>query len=222
MQPTELTEIDRWAGVINQLSAKRVEAQQTLETLRTEKRELALEASLGSEPARQRSQLLSAEINRIALEIDEYGQAIQQASANKQTAQNQAAADAENQRQEKLTHLVRQYFNLVTKCDATCIKLVQQFQAAREKLQQCESKMNAQQRVPIQQLYSLWGATNAAAHHGLGKFLELGPSAGHLIHRKPLLGLCLVFRFGFCTNRRGIDEQHTTQGTDQWESNRHR
>jgi hypothetical protein len=45
--------------------------------------------------------------------------------------------------------------------------------------------MNAQERVPVQQLRTLFGATLAAAHYGLQNWLQLGQQSTFITHRQP-------------------------------------
>lgn len=58
--------------------------------------------------------------------------------------------------------------------------LASRFTAARQKLDRAEALPSAQERVPVQQLRSLFGGTLAAAHYGLGD--RATGAAVHLRH----------------------------------------
>jgi hypothetical protein len=64
--------VDGWAAVIKDLTSKRQSLLQALEQLRAQKRDLALEASMGSDSAEKQSAKLSAEIATMSLQVDEY------------------------------------------------------------------------------------------------------------------------------------------------------
>jgi hypothetical protein len=123
---------------------------------------------MGNEDARKRSQKLAAEINHLALEVYEIAMALTQANGEKTKAQATAKAEEERQRQEALTNAVSAYYAEVQKIDQALEKLATRCKSADEKLQSAESLMSPDERTPIQQLYSLFGRTLAAAHFGLG------------------------------------------------------
>lgn len=54
--------------------------------------------------------------------------------------------------------------------------LASRFTAARQMLDRVEALLSAQERVPVQQLRSLFGGTLAAARYGLGDFRNWGSS----------------------------------------------
>lgn len=62
--------------------------------------------------------------------------------------------------------------------------LASRFTAARQTLDRAEALLSAQERVPVQQLRSLFGGTLAAAHCGLGDFPQLGQQSTYVTHRQ--------------------------------------
>jgi hypothetical protein len=53
--------------------------------------------------------------------------------------------------------------------------------------------MVGREAAPIRQLRTAFGATLAAAFHGLDKFLELGPASQNIKDRQPLEGFAKNF-----------------------------
>lgn len=66
--------------------------------------------------------------------------------------------------------------------------LASRFTAARQMLDRAEALLSAQERVPVQQLRSLFGGTLAAAQYGLGDFPQLGQQSTYLTHRQEPVG----------------------------------
>ena len=62
--------------------------------------------------------------------------------------------------------------------------LASRITAARQMRDRAEALMSAQERVPVPQLRSLFGGTLAAAHYGLGDFLQLGQQSTYVTHRQ--------------------------------------
>jgi hypothetical protein len=184
--PLQENTVEGWSGVITELTTKRQSLLQNLELLRREKHELALTASLGDEDARKQSQRLSADIARASLQYDELNQALLSANEEKQKAEAKAAAKKERQRQHDLTQAIRDYAEHVKEIDAAMSHLAENFRAAKHALDRAEALMTAGERVPTQQLRSLFGATVAASHAGLGDHIELGRSAGYIHLRSTL------------------------------------
>jgi hypothetical protein len=132
----------QWESVIADLTAKRQSTLAHLEQLRAEKRSLALDAALGNEEAQKRSQKLSADINKLSLEVDEIGMALTQANGEKTRAESEARQLAERQRQEQLRLAVVAYFREVQKIDTALEKLAQRFQSTKGKLRAAEELMD--------------------------------------------------------------------------------
>jgi len=185
MQLQETTTV-QWESVIADLTAKRQSALTQLEQLRAEKRTLALDAAMGNEEAKHRLSEVNAEINRLALEVDDFDIALQRANSEKQKAADHAAIEAEQKRQRELQEAVRQYYSHVKEIDELLQTLANRFATAKEALHRAEAFMNSEERVPIQQLHSLWGATLACAFYGLDRSISFGREAQHVIHRQPL------------------------------------
>jgi hypothetical protein len=96
------------------------------------------------------------------------------------------AETVERQRQEQIGAGLEQYLAEVQKIDDGLRQLAATFATATGHLDRAEALMNGQERQAINQLRSLFGATCAAAHVGLGAFIQLGPQAAHTVHRQPL------------------------------------
>ena len=178
--------VEDWSAVIGDLTNKKQAAHEHLEQLRAQKRDLALEASLGSTDARKALKQINEKLSLLALEGDDWDAALAQAQSQKQQAEQAEAANAERERQEQITVNLEQYVAEVRKIDALMQELATRFGAARRALEFAEEKMDAMERRPVQQLKTTFGPTAAAAYFGLGNFLSLGSESSYPQHRKPL------------------------------------
>jgi hypothetical protein len=184
---------EQWVGVLADLETKRQAALDHAEQLRAQKRDLALEAAMGSGEAKKQLGKINSEITRLALEGDDFDAAISQAESQLSLARQAEADAAEQERQSQIAASLELYFAEVQGIDAALASLVAQFAAAKAHLDTAEDLMTGQERTPVQQLYSTWGPTLAAAHYGLGQFIELGQSSSHIIHRAPLAKFAMSF-----------------------------
>jgi DNA repair exonuclease SbcCD ATPase subunit len=185
MQLTENT-VDGWSGVLTDLAAKRQAARDRTERLRTQKQELALEAAMGGTDAKKRLKEINGELAKADLEAADWTSAIAQAEQSKRQAERAEAETADRVRHEQIAAHLEAYLKDVREIDAGLAALVEHFQSAKQSLDAAEALMVGSEGTPIQQLRSAFGPTLAAAHAGLGKFIELGASAGHIQHRQPL------------------------------------
>lgn len=191
MQLQQTTE--QWAGVIADLTTKRQAAVDHLSQLREEKRDLALESAMGSGEAKKQLAKINVELARLALEGDDWDAAVSQAEASKRRAEQVAADVAEQARQEQISSALEKYLTEVRGIDAALEALAAKFAAARTHLDAADALMDGRERQPTQQLRSLFGATLACAHFGLGESIQLGPQAAHVIHRQPLTRYAMGF-----------------------------
>jgi chromosome segregation ATPase len=192
MQVAENT-VEGWGGVIADLAAKRQAAEENVGRLRAQKQELALEAAMGSGDAKKRLAAVNAELTRAAFEMDDLETALARAEGEKQTAGQVEAADAERQRKARIGESLKQYLAAVLEIDDALQLAATRFTAARQTLDTAESLMTAPECQPLQQLRSQWGPTLAAAHYGLGEFIELGRASAHTPHRQRLEAFTVPF-----------------------------
>lgn len=185
--------VQGWSGVLADLTAKRQSARDHLEQLRAQKKDLALEAAMGSTDAKRKLDKTNAELNKLAFELDDSDMAIAQAEAQKQQAEAVEATTAEQQRREQIAVNLGQYFVAVQEIDDGLRLLAARFAVARQHLDRAEVLMIGQERAPFVQLRSLWGATLAAAHFGLGDHIQLGDRAANYAHRQPLASYAAPF-----------------------------
>jgi chromosome segregation ATPase len=175
-----------WEGVIADLAAKQQASQEHNERLRTQKQELALEAAMGSTDAKKRLKEINAELAKLALEGDDFDAAIRQAESAWTNAEHAEAEAAEHDRRAKIGESMKCYRDSVSRIDAGLAALVEHFKAATANLDAAEALMTATESQYIRQLRTVFGPTLAASHFGLGRFLELGPTARHIQDRQPL------------------------------------
>jgi hypothetical protein len=207
MQSAEKT-VSSWNSVIADVAVKRQNTNERIEHLRKEKQCLALESAMGSTDAEARLAKINTELTRLAFEVDEFDMALKQAEAERQRAEQAEAAAAERGRQSTVRNDIEQYFAEVRAIDDALAGIVSHFRAAREILQRAESRMTSEERTPLSQLRSDFGATLAAAHYGLSEFIELGRGAAYTAHRQPFQKYAL----GFVD--RWIDGEHSVKRTE--------
>ena len=187
--------VEDWSAVIGDLTNKKQAAHEHLEQLRAQKRDLALEASLGSTDARKALKQINEKLSLLALEGDDWDAALAQAQSQKQQAEQAEAANAERERQAHITENIQLYLVECAAIDALLKKLAERFAAAKHVLDLAESHMNPSERAPIQQLpgRTKFPGTLAAAFFGIGEYIELGQSSMHILHRKELSTYCSSF-----------------------------
>ena len=141
---------------------------------------------MGGVEARKRLEKVNTELAKLALESNDWDAAIRQA----ETAQVKAAATeaeaAEHDRRAKIGVAMERYSGEVLKIDRALAALVEHFIAATANLDAAEALMTATESQYIRQLRTVFGPTLAAAHFGLGRYIELGATARHIQDRQPL------------------------------------
>jgi DNA repair exonuclease SbcCD ATPase subunit len=193
MQLQENT-VQGWSGVVNDLSTKQQAAKDHLNLLRKQKEELSLEAALGSADAKKKLDKINYELGRLALDAGDLDSAIRKAEEAKRQAAQAEAETAERNRHQQIGAHLEKYLAEVREIDKGLERLVEHFTSSRQALDAAESLMTSTESTPIQQLKSFFGPTLSAAHFGVGKYIELGATARHIIHRQPLAR----FAAGFC------------------------
>jgi chromosome segregation ATPase len=175
-----------WNNVLADLAAKRQRARDHTDRLRTQKQELALESAMGGGDAKKRLKEINAELAKLTLEGDDFDAALRQAEGAKVKAQRAEAEAAERDRRAKIGESMRAYRDQVLKIDGALAALVEHFTAATANLDAAEALMTATESQYIRQLRTVFGPTLAASRFGLGRFIELGPTARHIQDRQPL------------------------------------
>jgi hypothetical protein len=181
---TEPNSVQHWTEVIAQLTTKQQQANQHIERLRAEKRSLALEAALGSEPAKKKLDKINAELTKLAFDADDFVVAIAAATAEKQRAE-QAVKDAEE----------RQWHSELCKIAGTAIAAAAKYteavrsavtagRAAREALR--AMTMLTKSDSNLQRLLDSSPFMRTAEFEGLREFLEFAPYRGPKEHLGPL------------------------------------
>jgi chromosome segregation ATPase len=184
MQLQQTTE--QWAGVLADLTSKARTYDTEIADLVSDRDGLALDAELGVDGASRKLQKINADLAGKQTAAQSLRTAIAQAQRYLEEARGAEADAAEQERQEQIAASLELYFAEVQKIDVTLKQLAATFATVTEHLNRAESFMNGQERQAINQLRSLFGATCAAAHFGLGESIQLGPQAAHTIHRQPL------------------------------------
>jgi hypothetical protein len=174
-----------WAVVIAELEGKHQSAQDHLQQLRAQKHELALDASTGGEEARKRLNRVNADLAKLSLEIDDLSMAIRAAQDQKKSAEDAVSAENEKQRQQNIATSMAQCHAWSQRVDEIMRDLASAFSEVRANLNEAEILMNDRERVPVQQLRTLFGPTLACAFYGLGDFIQLGQQATYITHRQP-------------------------------------
>jgi predicted RNase H-like nuclease (RuvC/YqgF family) len=187
MVTTENKSSQEWQQIITDLSAKTRGLETEVTEFIHDRDGLTLDAELGIDGAGKRIQKLSTEIAGRQTSLQNLKSAITQAQARLAESRKAEAAEAERERQLHIAAVLREYSEEITAIDSLLVQLASRFQSAKLCLDRACDLMTSEEQTPIQQLRSLWGPTLAAAHVGLGDFLELGPKAGNYTHRQPLL-----------------------------------
>lgn len=183
----------KWAEVIADLAAKRQAAREHTERLRAQKQELALEAAMGGTDAKKRLATINTELAKLSLESGDWDAAIAQAETAKVNAERAEAERAARDRHRQIGGHLEAYRAEVREIDAGLAALVERFQSAKQALDAAEALMIGTESAPIQQLRTTFGPTLAAAHAGLGRFIELGSASQHIRHRQPLSQFAAAF-----------------------------
>jgi hypothetical protein len=176
----------KWEVVIASLAARQQASRDHVERLRTEKQTLALTAALdGGGDDRKRLAAINAELAKAALEGDDWQSAITSAENAKAKAEHVEAEAAERDRLAKIGVSMKRYRAEVLKIDRALAALVEHFTAATQCLDAAEALMTPTESQYARQLRTVFGPTLAAAHFGLGKYIELGSTARHIQDRQP-------------------------------------
>lgn len=189
-----------WSGVIADLTTRQKTAKDHVERLQTERQRLALEAAMGGTDAKKRLAAINQELEKAARDGDDFDSAIKQASSAKQQAAVTEAEAAEHDRRVKISVSMRRYRDQVVKIDAGLAALVEHFGAATQCLDEAEALMTSREAEPLRQLRSAFAPTLAAAHAGLGRYIELGHAAQHIQHRKTFTAYAAIFIDGWVNN----------------------
>jgi hypothetical protein len=182
---TEQT-VDGWSGVITDLTAKRQNHIERLTKLRQQKADISLEAAMGSPAAKTKLTKINEELHHLMIQAEDFDSAIAHAEAKKHAAENAEADTAEQERQARITESLVRFNDHVQQIDLFMQDLVNHLSAAMQELERAEVDMTADERTPMQMLHGEWGPTLAAAHYGLGTYIQLGDRSMHIQHRKPL------------------------------------
>lgn len=141
--------------------------------------------------ARRRSVTIAQEITDASQEVDDLDNSITAAQLKLDEAREHVGKLADRQRRERIRNNLQKYVVSVERSDMLMAALTAEFAVGRESLLAARADMgNASD---ANQLFGNWGPTLAAAHYGLGKYLELGPRAAHITHRKPLADYVRAF-----------------------------
>jgi seryl-tRNA synthetase len=185
MLATENT-VTGWSAVISELSAKQQAANQHNERLRTEKRELALEAAMGSSDAKKRLDKLNAELTKLAFECDDFQVAIAQAQDAKLKA-TQAEKDAvELQRISDLSKLATVAIELAEEFTAGLAQAAKAGAAVKVVTREMLQHATLGERPNLERILQTGIYMRAAEHAGLRAHLDLAPYAGPKDHLVPL------------------------------------
>jgi hypothetical protein len=185
-EPRAPTSAQDWQEVIAELQQKIDTARQELTELEAEQASMSLDSELGSKEAQLRVAQLTKEIAKLQSSAGITLAAVVHANARLQEDQAREAQEKETQRRQAIQAGMREYMTAVRTIDQNLMNLCHSFTQAKEILQRATGLMTLTERPPFTQLQTLWGATLAAAHFGLGEFISLGPEAQHHRHRQSL------------------------------------
>ena len=197
-----------WANIIGGLSSKQQAAEDHREQLTTEKSRLALAAAMGDANAKKRLVTINQELAKADLEGDDWASAIAQAELARTMAERTEAEASDRARHAHIGASLTQYLAEVRAIDKNLAALAVHFTAAKECLDAAEAKMVGKEGAPIRQLRSAYGPTIAAAHFGLGAFIELGAASSNIKDRQPLEG----FAKNFCDRWLKPNQEEATSG----------
>jgi hypothetical protein len=183
----------QWEEIIGNLSSRGRNADAEVVALASEGDQLSLDAELGVGDTAQRLKKLRAEQLEKLVCASNLQAALEAAKQRHAEALEREAAEAEKKRQEQLPAASKQLMEAARLIDDSLRALAARFAAFRQALDRLEAVASGSERQALQQVRSLFGPTLACAYHGLHEFVELGPRAGHIPHRKPLADYVQTF-----------------------------
>lgn len=178
-----------WTAVIDDLAARLATREAELTGFTKEKAELSLAVEALHDPvATKRLQYITREYKNRQTGTDQLRWALEDAGRRRAEVLEIEAAAAESKRREDVGSIMSSYYAEMEELDFLLQTAAEHFTAGAQFLLQAEERMTSQERGIINQLpaRSRYPTTLALAYHGLDKFVELGPSAQFIQHRKPL------------------------------------
>lgn len=183
----------KWLRIIQELQSKGAEYDEQIIELSKEYDSLILDAELGETVASGRLKQIRLQLTDKQLAAQNIQVALVQAKQKLTLAQAEEDRAREEERQHQLRVIISEYMMEVERVDRAMRELSEYLTNARLRLNAATALMNPQEQSAVQQLYNLFGPTLAMSHYGLGDFIQLGPLAGHVIHRKPLTAFATAF-----------------------------
>jgi chromosome segregation ATPase len=176
----------KWSEVSSDLATSKESITERINQLRTERKSHVLWSLMGNAKSKARLAEIDRELPSLERQLIDLDLAIAAAADHeREQAQNEEVI-REKQRQHEIRAALTAFHEVIKRIDLELHELSGSFRTARELLDKAENQMTPQERQAFQQLRSSWGPTLAAAHHGLGDYIELGPRATHRTHRQPL------------------------------------
>jgi hypothetical protein len=193
MQSTDNTP-EKWETIIATLTNKDQISKAEITALTQQRDALALDSEMGINGAAAQLQKLTAAISSRQNLASTIATAIGQARLKLREARQRESEEAERERTQQISEALTVYFEQVKLIDDAMRLLSSRFDTAKAALDRGEALMNSQERTPVQQLRSQFGATLAACVHGLGSYIQLGPLAMHAVSMgKPLAQFTIGF-----------------------------
>lgn len=163
----------RWESIITDLTAKQQTAREHVEQLRTQKRDLALEAAMGGADARKKLEKANAELARLTLESDDWDAAIAQAQRHLADAREAEAAEAEKKRKAEMRALASTVVRHAEEFTSSLRQATKAGEALKLVIRNMIARANPQERVHLDQLLQTGGPyMRAAEHAGLRAHIE--------------------------------------------------
>lgn len=176
-----------WVETIQALSAKLAGIERAHQEVIGERDRKALALAL-LDPQASAVQLAdyAGRIGELERAIDNTRGALALAQRNQKAAEEGEAVQREAERRASLERLAAQYLLAVTAIDVSLQTAAFAFRTTAQVLDQITATLTPQERSRLNPLRSKFGATCAAAYHGLAPYLDFGPDASHRIHHQPL------------------------------------
>jgi len=171
-----------WSGLIAHLTAKRQSAAEHIEQLRTQKRELALEAAMGSADAKKRLKEINTELARVALDVDDFDMALKQAEAGRGQAEQAAAEAAQREREAEMGKLARQLLKKAAEYTAAAGAMCDAAEGVKTLAHAMIALAKPEEMAGLNRLLEPAPYMRAAEHAGLRDHLEFRPYPGPREH----------------------------------------
>jgi hypothetical protein len=178
--------VSGWSQVIRDLQAKQATNNSQIEELRATKKSLALEATMGNVEAKKRLDKLNAELNKHAMDADDFVIAVAAATAERNKAVQAEKDTIELQRQAELSKLATSATLAASKFTEAVRNAVSAGREAKATLLEMTRLAKPDEQANIRRLMDTSPYERTGEYLGLRDFIEWRSYTGPKEHLGPL------------------------------------